>query len=93
MKVAEVGRWRCIGFNGKPIWTIWTDAFGTRQEVTLYLPISRSERAVSLADHVAFVERRKAELSGIVIPRNAGNRRTESKKALLKAIEEAGGKW
>ena len=27
------------------------------------------------------------------LPRNSGERRTESKKALLKAIEEAGGKW
>ena len=27
------------------------------------------------------------------LPRNSGERRTESKKALLMAIEEAGGKW
>ena len=27
------------------------------------------------------------------VPRNAGNNRTASKRALLKAIEEAGGKW
>lgn len=27
------------------------------------------------------------------LPRNSGLRRTESKRALLKAIEEAGGKW
>jgi hypothetical protein len=27
------------------------------------------------------------------LPRNSGIRRTESKKALLKAIEDAGGKW
>ncbi len=27
------------------------------------------------------------------MPRNAGKNRTESKKALLKAIEDAGGKW
>ena len=26
-------------------------------------------------------------------PRNAGNNRTPSKRALLKAIEDAGGKW
>lgn len=29
----------------------------------------------------------------INMPRNNGARRTESKKALLKAIEDAGGKW
>ena len=27
------------------------------------------------------------------LPRNSGTRRTESKKALLKAIKDAGGKW
>lgn len=27
------------------------------------------------------------------LPRNSGKRRTESKKALLAAIEAAGGKW
>ena len=27
------------------------------------------------------------------MPRNAGNRRTESKRALLTAIEKAGGRW
>lgn len=27
------------------------------------------------------------------LPRNSGNRRTESKRALLKAIEDTGGKW
>ena len=27
------------------------------------------------------------------MPRNSGNRRTAGKRALLKAIEEAGGKW
>jgi hypothetical protein len=39
------------------------------------------------------ISRRRAELGQIEIPRNSGNRRTESKRALLKAIEEAGGKW
>lgn len=27
------------------------------------------------------------------LPRNSGERRTESKKALLKAIKDAGGEW
>ena len=36
---------------------------------------------------------RKAELGLPDPPRNAGKRRTASKKALLKAIEDAGGKW
>ncbi|MFC3443382.1 hypothetical protein ACFOKF_19700 [Sphingobium rhizovicinum] len=41
------------------------------------------------------IARRRAEL-GITdadIPRNGGARRTESKKALLKAIKDAGGNW
>ena len=36
---------------------------------------------------------RRAELGNPEMPRNAGRNRTPSKRALLKAIEEAGGKW
>lgn len=36
-------------------------------------------------------KRRETGITGL--PRNAGNRRTESKRALLQAIEDAGGKW
>ena len=39
------------------------------------------------------LSKRRAELGNPDLPRNSGERRTESKKALLKAIEEAGGKW
>lgn len=40
------------------------------------------------------VMRRRAALGvPINMPRNSGQRRTESKKALLAAIEAAGGKW
>jgi hypothetical protein len=39
------------------------------------------------------VERRRAVLGKVEIPRNAGTRRTPSKRALLKAIEDAGGQW
>ena len=31
--------------------------------------------------------------SAVTVPRNSGQRRTASKQALLKAIEQAGGKW
>lgn len=41
----------------------------------------------------ARVAARKAELCLPDLPRNSGKRRTASKRALLKAIEEAGGKW
>jgi hypothetical protein len=37
--------------------------------------------------------RREALSESLEIPRNQGNRRTPSKRALLKAIEAAGGKW
>ncbi|MBX7482714.1 hypothetical protein [Qipengyuania qiaonensis] len=36
---------------------------------------------------------RKVELGLPDPPRNSGEQRTASKRALLKAIEEAGGKW
>ncbi len=36
---------------------------------------------------------RKAALGIPDPPRNAGNNRTPGKRALLKAIEDAGGKW
>ena len=36
---------------------------------------------------------RKAELNLPDPPRNAGTNRTPSKRALLKAIEDLGGKW
>ena len=50
-------------------------------------------KAVPLAEFVADIQRRRAETGVTELPRNSGNRRTASKRALLKAIEEAGGKW
>jgi len=41
----------------------------------------------------ADIERRKLARSLGPVPRNSGRHRTESKRALLKAIEELGGKW
>ena len=48
---------------------------------------------VSLEAFGQEVLRRRAAAGDPVVPRNAGNNRTASKRALLKAIEEAGGKW
>lgn len=48
------------------------------------------------ADFVDFgrsIAARKAELGLPDPPRNAGQNRTESKRALLKAIKRAGGEW
>jgi hypothetical protein len=41
----------------------------------------------------ADVARRREVAGHPEMPRNSGNRRTASKRALLKAIEELGGKW
>jgi hypothetical protein len=48
---------------------------------------------IDMADLGARLAKRRAELGNPELPRNTGANRTESKKALLKAIEEAGGKW
>lgn len=56
--------------------------------------ISKAE-PITLEELGARIARRRAEL-GITdadIPRNSGARRTRSKKALLKAIRDAGGDW
>jgi hypothetical protein len=37
--------------------------------------------------------RRREAAGNPTLPRNSGKRRTPSKRALLKAIEEAGGEW
>ena len=58
------------------------------------------ETVIDMAELGARVAKRKAQL-GIIDPanpalvkgRNSGKNRTESKKALLKAIEDAGGNW
>jgi hypothetical protein len=56
--------------------------------------ISRAKaKAVPLAEFVADIDRRRAETGITELPRNSGKRRTASKRALLKAIEDAGGKW
>lgn len=48
---------------------------------------------VTLEDLGARIARRAAELGPVDVPRNTGTRRTASKRALLKAIEDIGGKW
>jgi hypothetical protein len=58
---------------------------------------SKTSRAepITLDELGRQIARRRAEL-GVTdadIPRNSGRRRTASKKALLKAIEDAGGTW
>lgn len=54
---------------------------------------STTSKPIPLDEFVAYVERRRQETGITELPRNSGNRRTESKRALLKAIEDLGGKW
>ncbi len=55
----------------------------------------KDQPVIDMAELGARIARRRAEL-GITdadMPRNSGTRRTASKKALLKAIKDAGGNW
>ena len=52
-----------------------------------------AERRIDLAELGRRIAARKAELNLPDLPRNAGTNRTPSKRALLKAIEDLGGKW
>jgi hypothetical protein len=54
---------------------------------------SRTDQPISLEDFGREVLARRAAGGNPELPRNAGANRTASKKALLKAIEDAGGKW
>ena len=51
------------------------------------------QRVIDMTEFGARLAARRAELGNPDLPRNAGDRRTPSKRALLKAIEDAGGKW
>ncbi|MBN8809550.1 MAG: hypothetical protein J0I47_15125 [Sphingomonas sp.] len=53
---------------------------------------SKTSKGVPLDEFGAAVAARKQAL-GVEMPRNAGNRRTPSKRALLAAIKELGGEW
>ena len=46
-----------------------------------------------MADFGRDLARRREAAGSPEPPRNSGKRRTPSKRALLKAIEDAGGKW
>lgn len=55
-------------------------------------PVSKP-KAVKFEDFAADIARRREAAANPELPRNTGSRRTASKRALLKAVEEAGGKW
>jgi hypothetical protein len=50
-------------------------------------------RKVKFEDFAADIARRREAAGNPELPRNSGKRRTASKRALLKAIERAGGNW
>lgn len=54
---------------------------------------SEPKRAVPAAEFAARIDRRRQETGVTDLPRNSGKRRTESKKGLLRAIKDIGGKW
>ena len=57
------------------------------------LPVDAGLRRISHRDLAQRIAARRAELGNPELPRNPGANRTPSKRALLKAIEEAGGRW
>lgn len=57
------------------------------------LPAEPQQEVIRMAEFGRRIAARKAELGLPDPPRNAGKSRTLSKRALLKAIEESGGKW
>jgi hypothetical protein len=50
-------------------------------------------RTIRHADFAAALGERRDAVGRPEMPRNAGNRRTDSKRALLAAIEQTGGRW
>jgi hypothetical protein len=60
--------------------------------VTTALPAS-NRKTEKFEDFAADIARRRKAAGNPELPRNSGKRRTPSKQALLKAIEDAGGKW
>lgn len=54
---------------------------------------SKTSDPIPLADLAAKIDRSREETGVGELPRNTGKRRTASNKALLAAIEAAGGKW
>ena len=91
---------RCSGrlkrysdFIRAKITAIWNEEFAKKPRTTMASTTSSSPRGISLADFGQDVARRRAAIGDVVTPRNAGTRRTQSKRDLLTAIEDAGGIW
>ena len=72
----------------------WNVGFPTKRAATMAFKTFTTKREpVTLEEFGRRIAARKAALGIPDPPRNAGKNRTASKRALLKAIEELGGKW
>ena len=95
--IVSIRRASCCCFIPTPICAILSAGFDLSPEENSVSKTSQSAdqglRRVSYPEFAAKLASRRAELGNPDLSRNAGTRRTPSKRALLKAIEDAGGKW
>lgn len=80
------------------ILTIWIALSGTKVAANMVSQTSNTEdvwtgRRIDFQAFNSALSERRTALDQPELPRNSGECRTESKKALLKAIEDAGEKW
>ena len=78
---------------GTLIRLILTLAYAMKRPANMASKSSSTERIINMGDFAQELIQRRAKLGNPELPRNSGKRRTASKRALLKAIEEAGGRW
>ena len=85
----------CFAFTLASIAPILSGVFARKAQAIMVSKTSKAEEPTRLShpDFAARLAARRAELGNPELPRNSGKRRTPSKRALLKAIEDAGGKW
>jgi hypothetical protein len=82
----------CSPFIPTPISPILKGVSARRHPVTTVSPASK-RKAERFEDFAADIARRREAAGNPELPRNSGERRTPSKRALLKAIGKAGGTW
>ena len=86
----------CLLYIPISIAPILTAGLARRHLATMVSKTSKPDEPTRRMSHSDFAERlaaRRKELGNPELPRNSGKRRTSSKRALLKAIEDAGGDW
>ena len=83
-----------LRFIQTPTRSIWKNGSDRKRMAPMASKILNNERKpVPLATFAQDVARRKAVAGITDLPQNSGKRRTESKKALLKAVDAAGKSW